>query len=56
MPAAPACSTREPGYDVEDVSAMMFGWDDGRIATLNAINIAVTGVWHKEWALSSPRP
>ncbi|MBX9796988.1 Gfo/Idh/MocA family oxidoreductase [Sphingomonas sp.] len=41
----------EPGYDVEDVSAMIFGWDDGRIATLNANNIAVTGIWHKEWAL-----
>jgi len=41
----------EPGYDVEDLSAMIFGWDDGRIATLNANNIAVTGIWHKEWAL-----
>ena len=41
----------EPGYDVEDVSAMIFGWDDGRIATLNANNIAVSGMWHKEWAL-----
>lgn len=41
----------EAGYDVEDVSAMIFGWDDGRIATLNANNIAVTGIWHKEWAL-----
>jgi predicted dehydrogenase len=40
-----------PGYDVEDVSAVLFGWDDGRIATLNASNIAVPGVWHKEWAL-----
>jgi predicted dehydrogenase len=41
----------EPGYDVEDVSAILFAWDDGRIATLNANNIAVTGLWHKEWAL-----
>jgi predicted dehydrogenase len=41
----------EPGYDVEDVSAMIFGWDDGRIATLSANNIAVTGIWHKDWAL-----
>lgn len=40
-----------PGYDVEDVSAILFGWDDGRIATLNASNIAVPGVWHKEWAI-----
>lgn len=40
-----------PGYDVEDMSAIIFGWDDGRIATLNASNIAVPGVWHKEWAV-----
>ncbi len=40
-----------PGYDIEDVSAILFSWDDGRIATLNASNIAVPGVWHKEWAL-----
>jgi predicted dehydrogenase len=39
------------GYDVEDVSAILFGWDDGRIATLNASNIAVPGVWHKDWAI-----
>lgn len=45
----------EPGYGVEDVSAMIFGWDDGRIATLNANNIAVRGVWHKEWALFAER-
>jgi predicted dehydrogenase len=41
----------EPGYDIEDVSAMIFGWDDGRIATLNANNIAVHGQWYKEWSL-----
>ncbi|CAM3211979.1 Oxidoreductase [Sphingomonas antarctica] len=40
-----------PGYSVEDVSAIVFGWDDGRIATLNASNIATPGVWHKEWNL-----
>lgn len=45
----------EPSYDVEDVSAMIFGWDDGRIATLNANNIAVNGIWHKEWALFAER-
>lgn len=38
-----------PGYDVEDVSAILFAWDDGRLATLNVSNIAVPGVWHKEW-------
>jgi predicted dehydrogenase len=40
-----------PGYDIEDVSAIVFGWDDGRIATLNASNIAVPGLWHKDWAI-----
>lgn len=40
-----------PGYDVEDMSAIIFGWNDGRIATLNASNIAVPGLWHKEWAI-----
>ncbi|MBA3896642.1 MAG: Gfo/Idh/MocA family oxidoreductase [Sphingomonadaceae bacterium] len=38
-----------PGYSVEDVSAITFGWDDGRIATINASNIATPGVWQKEW-------
>ncbi len=44
-----------PGYDVEDVSAILFGWDDGRIATLNASNIATPGVWHKDWAVFAQR-
>lgn len=44
-----------PGYDVEDISAIVFGWDDGRIATLNASNITVPGVWHKEWAVYAER-
>ena len=44
-----------PGYDIEDVSAIVFGWDDGRIATLNASNIAVPGRWHKDWALFAER-
>jgi predicted dehydrogenase len=44
-----------PDYDVEDVSATLFGWDDGRIASLNASNIAVPGVWHKEWAIMAER-
>jgi predicted dehydrogenase len=39
------------GYDVEDISAIVFGWDDGRLATLNANNIAVPGRWQKGWAL-----
>ncbi|MEA3002585.1 MAG: UDP-N-acetyl-2-amino-2-deoxyglucuronate dehydrogenase [Sphingomonadales bacterium] len=44
-----------PGYDIEDVSAMIFGWDDGRLATLNASNIAVPGRWQKEWSLYAER-
>lgn len=44
-----------PGYDIEDVSAIVFGWDDGRIATLNASNIAVPGRWHKDWAMFAER-
>lgn len=44
-----------PGYDVEDISAILFGWDDGRIATLNASNVAVPGIWHKEWAVYAER-
>jgi predicted dehydrogenase len=42
-------------YDVEDVSATIFGWDDGRLATLTASNIAVPGVWHKDWAIMAER-
>jgi predicted dehydrogenase len=44
-----------PGYDVEDVSAIIFGWDDGRIATLNASNIATPGLWQKDWNLFAER-
>lgn len=43
------------GYDIEDVSVIVLGWDDGRIATLNASNIATPGVWHKEWAIFAER-
>jgi predicted dehydrogenase len=42
-------------YDVEDLSATIFGWDDGRIASLTASNIAIPGVWHKEWAIMAER-
>jgi len=44
-----------PDYDVEDVSSIIFGWEDGRIATLSASNIAIPGVWHKEWAVMAER-
>jgi predicted dehydrogenase len=43
--------TEVPNYDVEDISSTIFGWDDGKIASLSASNIAVPGVWHKEWAI-----
>lgn len=42
-------------YSGEDVSAILFGWDDGRIATLNASNIATPGIWRKEWAVYAER-
>ena len=44
-----------PDYDVEDLSSMIFAWDDGRIASLSASNIAIPGVWHKEWAVMAER-
>jgi predicted dehydrogenase len=44
-----------PDYDVEDLSSAIFGWDDGRIASLSASNIAIPGVWHKEWTIMAER-
>ncbi len=44
-----------PRYTSEDVSAIVFGFDDGRIATLNATNAAVPGTWAKEWHLVAER-
>jgi predicted dehydrogenase len=43
------------GYTGEDVSAVIFGWDDGRVATLNASNIATPGQWWKEWRTYAER-
>ena len=43
------------GYDVPDVSAVLFAWDDGRVATLAASNIAVPGKWDKRWSLMAER-
>jgi predicted dehydrogenase len=40
-----------PDYDVHDVSAIVFGWNDGRLASLTANNIAVPGQWVKGWSL-----
>lgn len=36
-------------YDGEDVSAIVLGYDDGRIGVLHASNIAVPGRWMKQW-------
>ncbi|HEV2569553.1 Gfo/Idh/MocA family oxidoreductase [Sphingomonas sp.] len=44
-----------PDYDVQDVSAIIFGWDDGRLASLTANNIAVPGQWVKGWSLFAKR-
>jgi len=44
-----------PGYDVEDLSSTIFAWDDGRLASLSASNIAVPGVWQKEWTIMAER-
>ena len=43
------------GYTAEDVSAIVFGWDDGRLATLNASNIATPGEWAKDWRVYAER-
>lgn len=42
-------------YDIEDVSAILFGWDDGRMASLNASNAAIPGRWLKEWRIVAER-
>lgn len=44
-----------PRYTSEDVSAIVFGFSDGRIATLNATNSAVPGQWVKGWHLVAER-
>jgi len=44
-----------PSYTGEDVSAIVFSWDDGRIATLNASNIATPGLWAKRWTIYAER-
>ena len=40
-----------PGYDSEDVSAIILGYDDGRIGVLHASNAAVPGRWAKGWQI-----
>lgn len=42
-------------YDSDDVSAIVLGYDDGRIAVLNATNGAVPGKWDKLWQIVAER-
>jgi len=44
-----------PRYDTEDVSAMILGYEDGRIGLLNASNAAAPGKWEKGWKIISER-
>lgn len=43
------------GYDSDDVSAIVLGYDDGRIAVLNATNGAIPGRWDKLWQIVGER-
>jgi predicted dehydrogenase len=43
------------GYDSDDVSAILLGYDDGRIAVLNATNGAIRGRWDKLWKIVGAR-
>jgi predicted dehydrogenase len=43
------------GYDTEDVSAIVLGYDDGRIGVLHASNAAVPGRWMKQWQIVAER-
>ncbi|SMC54523.1 Gfo/Idh/MocA family oxidoreductase [Rhizobium sp. RU36D] len=42
-------------YDTEDVSAIILGYDDGRIGVLHASNAAVPGRWAKQWQIVAER-
>ena len=44
-----------PGYSAEDVSAIILGYDDGRIGVLHASNAAVPGRWAKRWQIVARR-
>jgi predicted dehydrogenase len=43
------------GYDSDDISAIVLGYDDGRIAVLNATNGAIPGRWDKLWQIVGER-
>jgi predicted dehydrogenase len=42
-------------YDSDDVSAIVLGYDDGRVGVLNATNGAVPGKWDKSWQIVAER-
>jgi predicted dehydrogenase len=42
-------------YDSDDVSAMLLGYEDGRIGVLNATNGAIPGSWEKLWQIVADR-
>jgi predicted dehydrogenase len=42
-------------YDSDDSSAILLGYEDGRIAVLNATNAAIPGKWDKLWQLIGER-
>jgi predicted dehydrogenase len=42
-------------YDSDDVSAMILGYDDGRVGVLNATNGAIPGKWDKSWQIIAER-
>lgn len=44
-----------PDYDSEDISAIILGYDDGRIGVLHASNAAIPGRWMKQWQIVATR-
>lgn len=42
-------------YTAEDVSAIVLGYDDGRIGVLHASNAAIPGRWMKSWQIVAER-
>jgi predicted dehydrogenase len=42
-------------YDSDDTSAIILGYDDGRIGVLNATNGAIPGKWDKLWQVIGER-
>jgi len=42
-------------YDSDDTSAIVLGFDDGRIGILNATNGAIPGKWDKLWQIVGER-